>query len=238
MRLLSEFCHVACPWRRVVAAGCPAIPDQVEIVDAAGDRLQPGVEQPVRFIRQRRIIGRFSPGVRARRLFAAIAGHHERATGGAEPVIDRDNHAGPDQQGRRAERPVLQARRQWRRPDQQIGIRKRARRRRNQYRERRQRVRQDGYERRRQHQPRRNVIGAEGIRQGSPSPPSRRRFGPIHRRSAAAGAGWRFLDLGHQQRRLDHDIPDLCRRLEGDDDVAGGEHRRPARPRPTISSSR
>ena len=100
MRLLSEFCHVACPWRRVVAAGCPAIPDQVEIVDAAGDRLQPGVEQPVRFIRQRRILGKFRPGVRARRLFAAIAGHHERATGGAKPVIDRDNHAGPDQQGR------------------------------------------------------------------------------------------------------------------------------------------
>src|SRR5664279_4758819 len=86
MRLLSEFCHVACPWRCVVAAGCPAIPDQVEIGNAAGDRFQPGFEQPVRFIRQHRLRW-FSPSVRARRLFAAIAGHHERATGSAEPVI-------------------------------------------------------------------------------------------------------------------------------------------------------
>ena len=33
------------------------------------------------------------------------------------------------------------------------------------------------------------------------------------------------IDLGHQQRRLDHDVTDLCRRLEGDDDVGRGAPR-------------
>ena len=37
--------------------------------------------------------------------------------------------------------------------------------------------------------------------------------------SADAGLAGRILDLGHQQRRFDHDIADLCRWLQGDDDV-------------------
>ena len=34
-----------------------------------------------------------------------------------------------------------------------------------------------------------------------------------------AGVGGYILDLGHQQRRFDHDVTDLCRWLEGDDDL-------------------
>ncbi len=37
--------------------------------------------------------------------------------------------------------------------------------------------------------------------------------------SADAGIGGRILDLGHQQRWLGHDVADLCRRLQGDDDI-------------------
>ncbi len=42
----------------------------------------------------------------------------------------------------------------------------------------------------------------------------------IEHRSAAAGAGRRIQQLGHQQRRLDHDLDHLCRRFEGDADDA------------------
>ena len=43
----------------------------------------------------------------------------------------------------------------------------------------------------------------------------------IEHRSAAGGAARRFLDLHHQQRWLDHDVPDLRRRIQGHDDDAG-----------------
>ena len=42
-------------------------------------------------------------------------------------------------------------------------------------------------------------------------------------RSAAAGARRCDLHVGHQQRRLDHDIHDQCRRIQGHDDVACGD---------------
>jgi hypothetical protein len=67
--------------------------------------------------------------------------------------------------------------------------------------------------------------GDGSVRQGSPSSQGRRfrRFRPHQGRvkfgSADAGAGRGVLHVGHQQRRLDHDLDDLCRRLQGVDDI-------------------
>ena len=54
----------------------------------------------------------------------------------------------------------------------------------------------------------------------------RRRSGAIGRNPIPdAGVAGRILHLGHQQRRLDHDVADLRRRLQGDDDIGGiGQH--------------
>src|ERR1700694_600660 len=87
-RHLSEFCHAACSWRRVVRTGCPPIADLVEIVVSAIDRLQAGAGQSVRSLRGHRALGKLEPGFRLQRVFPAIAGHHERAACGAKPVID------------------------------------------------------------------------------------------------------------------------------------------------------
>ena len=77
------------------------------------------------------------PSRRRKRRFADFAGDHERAAGGAEPVLDRPIRA--NQPFGCAEAPVLADRRRWRRQDQQSRIRKRARRRRHQRRESRRR---------------------------------------------------------------------------------------------------
>ena len=42
-------------------------------------------------------------------------------------------------------------------------------------------------------------------------------------RSTAAGVSGCILYVGNQQRRLDHDVTELCRRLKGDDDVTRGD---------------
>ena len=42
----------------------------------------------------------------------------------------------------------------------------------------------------------------------------------IEYRSAAAGIAGRILHVGNQQRRFNHDITDLCRRVQGHDDLA------------------
>ena len=49
-----------------------------------------------------------------------------------------------------------------------------------------------------------------------------RRLQRIEHRSAVAGDAGYIQLVGDQQRRLDHDLADLCRWLEGDDDLAGG----------------
>ena len=99
---------------------------------------------------------------------ADIAGDHERAAGGAKPVLDGIDRIGVHQPLGRAEGPVRADRCRQRRQDQQIGIRERARRRRHQPEAGRQRVRQARQGRRRLGQPRRNDVGAEG--QGASSP--------------------------------------------------------------------
>ena len=121
-------------------------------------------------------VGKFNGSVRDQRLFADIAGHHERAAGGAEPVIDSGYHIGIDQPVKRIAGSVLADRYQWQRPDHQIGIRKRPRRRWNQPRAGRRRLQQAGYQWRRYGQPRRIVGGVQGSRQGRPSPRSYRWF--------------------------------------------------------------
>ena len=63
------------------------IADLVEIVVSANHRLQSGLDEPVRFREQLRA-GKLDPGFRVQRVFADIAGHHERAACGAKPVID------------------------------------------------------------------------------------------------------------------------------------------------------
>src|ERR1700687_5422293 len=47
---LSEFCHAACSWRRVVGTGCPPVTDLVEIGLSAIDRLQAEFDEPLRFL--------------------------------------------------------------------------------------------------------------------------------------------------------------------------------------------
>ncbi len=42
--------------------------------------------------------------------------------------------------------------------------------------------------------------------------------------SALKGAARCIQHVNNQQRWLDHDVTDICRRLEGDDDVARGNH--------------
>ncbi len=95
------------------------------------------------------------------RRLADLAGHHEGAAGGAKPVII-GHDIGADQPVGRAAGSVLADRRQWRRPDHQVGIRKRARRRRHQHRAGRQRVQQARHQWRRHCQPQRIVGGVEG----------------------------------------------------------------------------
>ena len=131
---------------------------------------------------------------------------------------------GSDQPRRCAEGPVFADRRRRRRQDHQIGIRKSARRRRHQPRAGRRCFRKARQKRRRLGQSRRDGIGPEGqrpltiIAHGSTTLRLRR----IEFRSLAAGARRCFEHLRHQQRRFDHDDPDLWRRLEGDDDFGGG----------------
>ena len=65
--------------------------------------------------------------------------------------------------------------------------------------------------------------GASGSGDGAHQQSEQRRRQPAQLRSTAAGAAGASTHVGHQQRRLDHDVTDLCRRLEGDDDIARGD---------------
>ena len=249
MRHLSEFCHAACPWRRVVRNGCPAIADLVEIVVPASTGFGQSSTSPFDFEAVRGFGearapapgGNGSSQISPATMSALLAAQSQSsaAAGTTAPTSRSEalNHL------------FSQIDARWRRQDQQIGIRKRAWRRRHQCRPGRRCVRQARQEWRRFGQPRRIASRAEG-RQGSPSltimPRLRRdRAMPADQvrqfklRSIAAGFKRRILQLGHQQRRLDHDLGDLCRRIEGDDDIARGEDGiRQSRHRPTISSSR
>ena len=223
VRHLLEFCHAVCPWRRVVRTGCPPIADVVEIVVVAVHRLRTGSRRPVRSS-QRSTSASSAPATGRAAVFADIAGHHERAAGGAKPVIDRRQPprlrpAGPTRCRICSRRSTAMATARSAKR-----IRKRARRRRHQPRAGRRRVQQARHQWRRLGQPRRNVVGAEGSgRQGRPSPSScmsavqadgsdAATSADGASRSAAAGAGRRDLHVGDQQRRLDHDIDHLCRR--------------------------
>src|SRR5207247_4933385 len=103
-------------------SGCAAGVDLVEIVVSAIDRLQPQRDAPLRSLRERPGSGKFAPAAVVGRGFADIAGYHERAARGAKPVLGGFSYDGADRPLRSAEASVLAARRQWRRPDQQIGI--------------------------------------------------------------------------------------------------------------------
>src|ERR1700722_3313982 len=123
LRHQSEFCHAACFWRRVGRTGRDQIADRAEAGVVAADRLWPGPGSILRYLRA--AIGKPRGGYRLQRRRTDIAGHLERAARRAEPVVDHGNDAGVDQPWERSARPVLADRRQWRRQDHQIGIRKR-----------------------------------------------------------------------------------------------------------------
>ena len=149
------------------AAGRPAIADHVEIVVAANHRLWPEPDQPVRSSRaaprlreaRRRLpapsgCSQISPAT----MSALLAAQSQSSTATTTPAPTSRSDALKDLFSQ------IDSRR--RRPDQQIGIRKRARRRRHQPRAGRRRVQQARQERRRLGQPRRNVVGAAGSGKG------------------------------------------------------------------------
>ena len=196
MRHLSEFCHAVCSWRRVDRAGRhQSLTSSVRRLVAV-HRLRPGRGGSVRArqrqprLRQvRRRPSGFSGGsqISPATMSALLAAQSQSST---------DRHIGADQPVRRAAGPVLADRRQWRRPDHQIGIRKRARRRRHQHRAGRRCVQQARHQWRRLGQPRRIVVGAEGRGRQWHGHHHVAQFGRIERvrehrsrlRSAAAGA--------------------------------------------------
>ncbi len=124
--------------------------------------------------------------------------------------------------GCRTQGPILADRCGRRRQHHQIRVRGRAGRRRDQPREGRRRVLQDGCERGWQREPGRDVEGAE---ERPPRSPSRPRHGRLGRWIGfLVEVRWR-IDLDHDdgRRRLDHHHRHLRRRLQDVDDRTGRE---------------
>ncbi len=93
MRHLSEVCHAAGFWRRVVGTGCAAVADVVEIVLSAIDWFWAKLHEPLRFLRRRPGFSKFDTAALDRRKIADIAGHHGRPACRTRPVIDGLNLA-------------------------------------------------------------------------------------------------------------------------------------------------
>ena len=162
------------------------------------------------------------PERRRKRRFADFAGDHERAVGRAKPVLDRPLRA--NQPFGRAEGPVLADRRRWRRQDHQIRIRKGARRRRHQLAKADDvfsKLDKNGDGSVSLDEMSQALKGGKGRHHRHHHTAGGLRRQWLELRSADAGAAGRLQHLGHQQRRFDDDIADLCGRIEGHDDVAG-----------------
>ena len=168
-RCLLEFCHVPCFGRCVVGHRCPQGADVVEVVVRAIHRRQPERQEPVRsivleFVRLRSARAPGSGGgcsqISPETMSALLDAQSQSSTGSATTASKSRSSALKDLFG--ADR--------WRRrrQDHQVGIRRRARRRRHQPDEGRQRVRQARQGRRRLGQPQGAGVGAEGRQETSP----------------------------------------------------------------------
>ena len=233
---LVEFCHVACPWRRVGGDRCPPGADFLEVIVREIRRGPPAGR--VRFLLRFHGLGR--PKRRRKRRFANFAGDDERAAGRAEPVFDGASaptsrsdalkhlfsQIDGDGDGKITKSEFEKAlgaggtnvakaddvfSKLDKNGDGSVSLDEMSQ------------ALNGGKGRHHHHHHTAGGLGRQWLEFGS----------------ADAGAAGRHQHLRHQQRRFDDDVADLCGRIEGHDDV--GRHRavrRAPRPRPTISSSR